>query len=89
MLAFLPSPAYALLMCFPVSEASEKHRAEEAETITKAGQTVDASIWHTKQTVGNACGTVGLLHAVINNAPFVCAVVPLLTLVQSPRHPCA
>jgi hypothetical protein len=57
--------------CFPVSEASEKHRAEEFEAITKSGQVVDPSVWHTAQTVGNACGTVGLLHAVLNNAPFV------------------
>ncbi len=25
-------------------------------------------MWFTKQTVGNACGTVGLLHACLNNA---------------------
>jgi ubiquitin carboxyl-terminal hydrolase L3 len=28
---------------------------------------VSPSVWYTKQTVGNACGTVGLLHTIANN----------------------
>lgn len=45
---------------------SEKHRHEEATQIETEGQVVSDNVYYTKQTVGNACGTVGLIHAVAN-----------------------
>jgi ubiquitin carboxyl-terminal hydrolase L3 len=66
-LDMVPRPALALLMVFPIKEASEAHRAEEKSKIEKDGQIVSDSVWYIKQYVGNACGTVGLLHAVLNN----------------------
>ena len=41
---------------------------KEKENIEKDGQTVSKSVYFTKQTIGNACGTIGLLHAIANNA---------------------
>jgi len=71
LLGMVPQPVFAVVMCFPISEATEKHRADEAERIAKDGQAGGAdskNVYHTLQTVGNACGTVALLHAVLNNA---------------------
>lgn len=66
MLEWVPKPVYAVLMLFPISAASEAQRADEEEKLQ--GQAVPEAVYHIKQTVGNACGTIGLLHAVLNNA---------------------
>mgnify|MGYP001103061946 CR=1 FL=1 len=50
-------------MCFPISEASEKHRKEEADKIAKEGQADSKGVYHTLQTVGNACGVSWPPHA--------------------------
>ncbi|KAK3691809.1 ubiquitinyl hydrolase 1 [Vermiconidia calcicola] len=67
LLAFVPRPAHALLLIFPVSQTYEKFRHEE----DKEKQDYEGSgegeqvIWY-KQTIGNACGLIGLLHGVSN-----------------------
>lgn len=38
-----------------------------AAGIEAAGQDVSPSLYYMKQTIGNACGTIALLHAVANN----------------------
>lgn len=88
----VPRPVVAVLFLYPIKEASEKRRAEEAERIRteggcppplarlncveaaltalrgdgSAGQTVSDNVFYMKQFVGNACGTIGLLHAACN-----------------------
>jgi ubiquitin carboxyl-terminal hydrolase L3 len=67
LLAFVPRPAYALLLIFPVSETYEKFRRQEDAPKKDydgagAGEPV---VWY-KQTIGNACGLIGLLHGVSN-----------------------
>ncbi|QIW99711.1 hypothetical protein AMS68_005229 [Peltaster fructicola] len=67
LLAFVPRPAYALLLVFPVSETYEKFRHEEdatREDYSASGEQ-EQVIWY-KQTIGNACGLIGLLHGVSN-----------------------
>jgi ubiquitin carboxyl-terminal hydrolase L3 len=39
---------------------------EEAARIEREGQVVSSNVYYMKQTVGNACGTIGLLHAIGN-----------------------
>ncbi|CAM9966252.1 unnamed protein product [Phaeothamnion confervicola] len=63
-MAMVPQPVIAVLMLFPIKESTEVHRKAEAERIKAQGQVV----YFMKQTVGNACGTVGLLHATFNAA---------------------
>ena len=77
LLAMVPQPVLAVLLLFPLSESSEKHRLEMIEQMEKAEkeggkeekekQTVLSSVYHMKQTVGNACGTIALIHALLNN----------------------
>lgn len=64
LLAMVPRPVLAVLLLFPISEASERHRAEEA----KQRQAVSDKVYFVEQTVGNACGTIGLIHTLANVA---------------------
>lgn len=67
LLAFIPRPAHALLLVFPVSDTYEKFRhAEDAEKPEYTGSGDDEDVIWYKQTIGNACGLVGLLHGVSN-----------------------
>jgi len=65
-LAMIPRPVKAVLMLYPIKDAGETYRHEEADRIREAGQTVDPKLYYSKQTIGNACGTIGILHAVAN-----------------------
>lgn len=69
LLAFVPRPAYALLLVFPVSDTYEKFRQEEDGDKPEYAGSGDAEevVWY-KQTIGNACGLIGLLHGVSNGA---------------------
>jgi len=65
LLGMVPEPSLALLLLFPLG--SEK---KDAARIASSGAdgSGPADLWYVKQTVGNACGTIGLLHAVTNSA---------------------
>ena len=67
LLAFVPRPAHALLLVFPVSEAYEKSRATEDGPLPEYSGSgpMEEVLWF-KQTIGNACGLMGLLHSVCN-----------------------
>ncbi|KAF2708888.1 ubiquitin carboxyl-terminal hydrolase-like protein isozyme L3 [Pleomassaria siparia CBS 279.74] len=68
-LAFVPRPAYALLLIFPVSKAYEDFRIQEdKERPEYDGHGPDEEVLWYKQTIGNACGLIGLLHGVSNGA---------------------
>jgi len=67
LLSMVPQPILSVLMLFPVSEASENHRRDEEKRLSESSQVVSKSVFYMKQTVGNACGTVGLIHACLNN----------------------
>lgn len=67
LLSFLPRPAYALLLVFPVTATYESfRRSEDASLPTYTGSgTKEPVVWF-KQTIRNACGLIGLLHSVSN-----------------------
>ena len=67
LLEFLPRPALALLLVFPVTDTYEKFRREEdssKEEYTGYGPGEEV-VWF-KQTIRNACGLIGLLHSITN-----------------------
>ena len=69
LLAFVPRPAYALLLVFPVSNTYEKFRMQEdSGKEDYSGFGPDEEVIWFKQTIGNACGLIGLLHGVSNGA---------------------
>jgi len=66
-LSWVQSPQLAILLTFPINKAIEDHRKDEEKRLEAKAQTISPNVYHCKQTVGNACGTVALLHAVANN----------------------
>jgi ubiquitin carboxyl-terminal hydrolase L3 len=67
LLAMTPRPAHALLLVFPVSktyEAFRQHEDKDKPEYEGHGEGEDV-IWY-KQTIGNACGLIGVLHGVSN-----------------------
>ncbi|KAI9679321.1 MAG: ubiquitinyl hydrolase 1 [Caeruleum heppii] len=67
LLAFVPRPAYALLLVFPVSDTYENFRAaEDASRAEYDGAGAQEEVMWFKQTIRNACGLIGLLHGVAN-----------------------
>lgn len=67
-LDMVPQPTAAVLFLYPIKDNTEEHRAAEAARIATEGQHVDPAVYYMKQTVGNACGTIGILHALCNIA---------------------
>ena len=67
MLSFVPRPASALLLVFPVSNNYEQFRMQEdADKAVYDGKGADEPVIWYKQTIRNACGLIGILHAVSN-----------------------
>ncbi|MQL68549.1 hypothetical protein Taro_000854 [Colocasia esculenta] len=67
LLAMVPKPVLAVLFLFPYNSQVEAERMLEKER-EQQGENKKPSekVYFLKQTVGNACGTIGLLHAVGN-----------------------
>ncbi|KFZ14045.1 hypothetical protein V502_06292 [Pseudogymnoascus sp. VKM F-4520 (FW-2644)] len=69
LLAFVPRPASALLLVFPVSEVYEKYRREEDEGVVEyEGKGDKEEVTWFRQTIGNSCGLMALLHAAGNGS---------------------
>ncbi|KAG0652823.1 Ubiquitin carboxyl-terminal hydrolase isozyme L3 [Hyphodiscus hymeniophilus] len=69
LLSVIPRPVHALLVIIPLTPAWHASRVEEdgskAEYAGKGSS--EPVIWF-KQTVGEACGSIGLLHCVLNGS---------------------
>ena len=63
----VPKPVKAVLMLFPITDATEAAKASEEERLKATGQKLSPDLWFSKQTISNACGTVAMLHAYANN----------------------
>ncbi|KAG7372638.1 ubiquitin carboxyl-terminal hydrolase, family 1 [Nitzschia inconspicua] len=61
-LEMIPQPVAAVLMLYPLTEAQTSTEQDDM-VATAAAQD---SVWFIKQRIGNACGTIGLLHALLN-----------------------
>lgn len=61
----VPSPVCALLLLFPLTSQHESFREKQIEELKS--QETSPKIYFMKQTIGNSCGTVGIIHAVANN----------------------
>lgn len=67
LLAHIPRPAMALLAIIPRTPAWERDRdSEDAMKSDYSGSGPDEPVIWFKQTIGNACGSIGLLHSTIN-----------------------
>ncbi|PPQ85969.1 hypothetical protein CVT25_001668 [Psilocybe cyanescens] len=67
-LSLIPRPAYALLVIIPLTPTWKQLREDEdgpKEEYTKSGSS-EPVIWF-NQTIRHACGSIGLIHCVINS----------------------
>ncbi|XP_044967388.1 ubiquitin carboxyl-terminal hydrolase 3-like [Hordeum vulgare subsp. vulgare] len=64
MLAMVPQPVLAVLLLYP----QDKKKESDASTTSSTAETKESNkkVYFTKQTVGNACGTIGIIHAIGN-----------------------
>ncbi|TBU30706.1 cysteine proteinase [Dichomitus squalens] len=68
LLALVSQPVKAVILLFPLNDACQQRRRQEDERIAGEGQpAIDPTIFWMKQTISNACGTMALLHALINS----------------------
>ncbi|KAJ7767453.1 hypothetical protein DFH07DRAFT_866891 [Mycena maculata] len=67
LLGMVMQPVKAVILLFPISPESEARRKQEDEEILAKGQpALDPTIFWIKQTISNACGTIGIIHALAN-----------------------
>lgn len=59
-LGMIPENVVSILLLFPISSASEEERRTTA-CLESAN-----SVYYMKQNIGNACGTIAVLHALLN-----------------------
>lgn len=60
LLQLLPRPICAVLLLYPLTDKSELEVLGQEER--------ESGVYFIKQTVGNACGTIGIIHALCNNS---------------------
>ncbi|KAG2483811.1 hypothetical protein HYH03_017334 [Edaphochlamys debaryana] len=68
LLAMVPQPVLAVILCYPVTAASDALAKKEDEDQASKGTPLDPALFYMRQTIGNACGTIAVLHALGNNA---------------------
>ena len=61
-LEMIPQPVAAVLMLYPLTETQES--APRNDVVAK--DDMKDKVWFIKQRIGNACGTIGLLHSILN-----------------------
>jgi ubiquitin carboxyl-terminal hydrolase L3 len=71
LLAILPKPVVAFILLFPCTENYENHRKQEDEELKANPQKIPENVFYMRQYLRNACGTVALFHALLNNTEVV------------------
>lgn len=63
----LNKPVLAFILLFPCTDNYEAHRREQDEQLKANPPKTPENLFYMKQYLHNACGTVALFHAVLNN----------------------
>ena len=66
-LSMIPQPVAAVVFLYPLTEAQRKHATTNSTDDDKIVN--QHPLWFIRQRIGNACGTIGLLHALLNANP--------------------
>ena len=68
LLAFIPRPVFALLVIIPLTPTWHEARStEDKDKSEYEGKGENEPIIWFKQTIGNACGSIGLVHCLLNS----------------------
>ncbi|KAK5584663.1 hypothetical protein RB653_006279 [Dictyostelium firmibasis] len=68
LLEMIPSPCIAVILLFPITPEYEDKRINLEKELKEKGQILSDKVYFMKQYIGNACGTIGVIHSVLNNA---------------------
>ncbi|KAF4694368.1 hypothetical protein FOZ60_008239 [Perkinsus olseni] len=60
----VPQPVLAAVLLFPIKDSTEEDDKKRIQAVKK--EEIPASAYFTRQTVGNACGTIGIIHCMAN-----------------------
>ena len=63
LLAMIPRPVYSTVFLFPIGDPEGAIETRYTEAVPLEGPVP----WFSKQTVANACGTIAIIHSVLNN----------------------
>lgn len=70
LLALVPKPVVAVILLYPLRK-EEDNSKEDTETVKEKEENVSSSsdpdVYHMKQYIHNACGTIALIHGIANN----------------------
>eukprot|EP01091_Cochliopodium_minus_P014813 TRINITY_DN509_c0_g1_i1.p1 TRINITY_DN509_c0_g1~~TRINITY_DN509_c0_g1_i1.p1 ORF type:complete len:249 (-),score=96.85 TRINITY_DN509_c0_g1_i1:46-771(-) len=65
---YIARPVYAFILLFPFdSKGLSNAKSEQQKRIEKEGQTVSKNAYFMFQHVANACGSIAIVHTIINN----------------------
>merc|ERR1711879_855164 len=69
LLNFVPQPVLAVMLLFPSSEKIKEFKTKQMEELTKNPQKINKDLFylHQHDDIGNACGTIAMMHALTNN----------------------
>ncbi|XP_012344279.1 ubiquitin carboxyl-terminal hydrolase isoform X1 [Apis florea] len=69
LLALVPKPVLAVILLYPLSKKGDNslEDEEEVDKMKDANNFKDSEVFHMKQYIHNACGTIALIHSVANN----------------------
>lgn len=72
LLDMVPQPVRAVILVYPITANSEAFNESEAQSVAQSQRSIDSDgVFYVKQTVGNACGTIALIHSILNDAQLV------------------
>lgn len=67
LMAFVPQPVKAVILTYPYDDAKESARSDALKHLDAPSAIPD--VYYMKQLVGNACGTIALIHGLANAFP--------------------
>eukprot|EP01061_Rhynchopus_euleeides_P045979 TRINITY_DN8537_c0_g1_i1.p1 TRINITY_DN8537_c0_g1~~TRINITY_DN8537_c0_g1_i1.p1 ORF type:complete len:259 (+),score=112.71 TRINITY_DN8537_c0_g1_i1:92-778(+) len=68
LLQMVPAPRHAVVFLYPITEENEAWNEKRVKEAQEAGTKAPEGLFFCKQTISNACGTIGIIHALANNA---------------------
>ncbi|KAF2073742.1 hypothetical protein CYY_004944 [Polysphondylium violaceum] len=71
LLDMVQKPIAAVILLFPITDAYEQNRYKLEDEITEKGQILSDKVYFMRQYIGNACGTIGVIHSVLNNSDVI------------------
>jgi len=68
LLQFVPQPVYAVMLLFPSSKGIKDFKLKQQKELTESPQELDKDLFYLYQhdDIGNACGTIAMIHALAN-----------------------